>query len=201
MLLANAETHADNPDFQRDMLATVRASVGKITRLLSRLQADRRERGHALIDPEERLKEIVEAAVATKHAEVRLSADGAIGGVAIDPEAFDAVAAHLLDNAIEASPHNAPVRVDVRHEGLSTVIDIVDEGRGMTPEFIRDELFRPFASTKTEGHGIGVYQARELLREAGGDLLVLSRVGSGTTMRLLLSAVRSADAVKPRVAA
>ena len=56
MLLANAEVHADNPEFQRDMLATVRASVGKITRLLARLQADRQERSHALIDPLERLK-------------------------------------------------------------------------------------------------------------------------------------------------
>ena len=68
-------------------------------------------------------------------------------------------------------------RVEVRHEPLSLVIDIIDQGPGMTPEFIRDELFRPFATTKGGGHGIGAYQARELLREAGGDLLVLSRLG------------------------
>ena len=60
----------------------------------------------------------------------------------------------------------------------------------MTPEFIRDELFRPFATTKGGGHGIGAYQARELLREAGGDLLVISRRAGGTTMRLLLPSVR-----------
>ena len=63
----------------------------------------------------------------------------------------------------------------MRHEALSLVIDIIDQGPGMTPEFVRDELFRPFASTKSGGHGIGAFQARELLREAGGDLLVLSR--------------------------
>ncbi len=84
----------------------------------------------------------------------------------------------------------APVRVLVRHEALSVVVDIIDEGPGMTPEFIRDELFRPFATTKGGGHGIGAYQARELLRRAGGDLLVLSRKPGGTTMRLLLPAVR-----------
>jgi putative PEP-CTERM system histidine kinase len=200
MLLANAEVHADNPEFQRDMLATVRASVGKITRLLSRLQADRRERSHALIDPVERLRDIVET---TRHGDtVRLAGDGdQFGGVAIDAESFDAVAAHLLNNAVEASPPGSPVRVEVRPEGLSMVIDIADEGPGMSPEFIRDELFRPFASTKGGGHGIGVYQARELLREAGGDLLVLSRVGSGTTMRLLLPVVRVASVDAPQVAA
>ena len=82
---------------------------------------------------------------------------------------------HLLDNAIEASA-GRPVRIRVRHEALSVLIDIIDQGPGMAPEFIRDSLFRPFATTKQSGHGIGVYQARELLREAGGDLLALSRV-------------------------
>lgn len=200
MLLANAEVHADNPEFQRDMLATVRASVGKITRLLERLQADRNERSHSLIDPLERLKDIAESArLAPGAAQVDLTSGGGGGGVAIDAESFDAVAAHLLDNAIEASPPAARVRVDIRPETLSMVIDITDEGPGMSPEFIRDELFRPFASTKG-GHGIGVYQARELLREAGGDLLVLSRLGSGTTMRLLLPMVRVAAMESPREA-
>jgi putative PEP-CTERM system histidine kinase len=207
MLLANAEVHADNPEFQSDMLATVRASVGKITRLLSRLQADRQERSHALIDPTERLKDIIDtldprpAGAATVHFDIGAVQAARLGGVAIEAEAFDAVAAHLLNNAIEASPSDQPVRVEVRHEALSMVIDIVDDGSGMTPEFIRDELFRPFASTRRDGHGIGAYQARELLREAGGDLLVLSRVGSGTTMRLLLPGVRAAAADTPQFAA
>ncbi len=208
MLLANAEVHADNPAFQRDMLATVRASVGKITRLLSRLQADRQERSHALIDPVERLKDIIEATLdagTPGSAIVGLNPDAIqtaqLGGVAIDAEAFDAVAAHLLNNAIEASPPGQPVRVEVRQEVLMVVIDIIDAGSGMTPEFIRDQLFRPFASTRRDGHGIGAYQARELLREAGGDLLVLSRVGSGTTMRLLLPVVRAAAADTPQYAA
>jgi putative PEP-CTERM system histidine kinase len=221
MLLANAEVHADNPEFQRDMLATVRASVGKITRLLARLQADRRERSHALIDPVERLKDIVESVGDVRTAGVHMSThagggargvaivglpeDGSfsnqLDGVAIDAESFDAVAAHLLNNAIEASPRGSQVRVEVRREALSMVIDIVDEGPGMSPEFIRDELFRPFASTKGGGHGIGVYQARELLREAGGDLLVLSRLGSGTTMRLLLPMVRATAVDAPQFAA
>jgi putative PEP-CTERM system histidine kinase len=208
MLLANAEVHADNPEFQRDMLATVRASVGKITRLLSRLQADRHERSHALIDPVARLKQIIETILAAHPAGVAIvgldHADNQTsqpGGVAIDAQSFDAVASHLLNNAIEASPPGDQVRVDVRQEALSVVIDIVDAGSGMAPEFIRDELFWPFASTRHDGHGIGAYQARQLLREAGGDLLVLSRVGSGTTMRLLLPLVRAAAADAPQFAA
>ena len=190
MLLANAEVHADNPEFQRDMLATVRASVGKISRLLTRLQVDRYERTHALVAPLQRLHDIIDAARRISNVEISLSSDADNAGVAIDPEAFDAVVQHVLNNAVEASVSLTPVRVLLRHEPLSVVVDIVDEGPGMTPEFIRDELFRPFATTKGGGHGIGAYQARELLRAAGGDLLVLSRKPGGTTMRLMLPAVR-----------
>ena len=84
--------------------------------------------------------------------------------------------------------------MQLRHEALSVVIDIIDEGPGMAPEFIRDKLFRPFVTTKGGGHGSGAYQARQLLRDAGGDLLVLSRQPGGTTMRLLLPSVRVAAA-------
>jgi putative PEP-CTERM system histidine kinase len=194
MLLTNAEVHADNPEFQRDMLATVRASVGKITRLLTRLQAERQERDHSLISPLQRLDAIVEATRQITGTAIELSSDSDGDGVAIDPESFDAVVQHVLNNAIEASGPANPVRVVLRHEALSVVVDIVDEGPGMAPEFIRDVLFRPFATTKGGGHGIGAYQARELLRQAGGDLLVLSRRPGGTTMRLMLPAVRVAVA-------
>jgi putative PEP-CTERM system histidine kinase len=188
MLLTNAEVYADNPEFQRDMLATVRASVGKITRLLTRLQVERQERDHALITPSERLRDLVEATHMTGEREIVLRdrSDGA--GAAIDPDAFDAVAIHLLNNAVEAS--DTAVEIELRVEAHGVVVDIVDHGCGMKPEFVRDELFRPLRSTKDGGHGIGAYQARELLRDAGGDLLVLSRPGAGTTMRIILPSVR-----------
>ena len=201
MLLANAEVHADNPEFQRDMLATVRASVGKITRLLTRLQAERQERSHALINPVERLRQVIDGIRLSRGVSVALTDDAAVDGLAMDVEAFDAVIVHLLNNAIEASHPGGEIRIDTRREGMSMIIDLTDDGPGMSPEFIRDELFRPFASTKGDGHGIGVYQARELLREAGGDLLVLSQAGSGTTMRLLLPVVRAAIADAPHAAA
>jgi putative PEP-CTERM system histidine kinase len=191
MLLTNAEIHADNPEFQRDMLATVRASVGKISRLLTRLQAERQERSHTLITPGERLRQVAAEFLMTRSADIVLELDDDHAGAAIHPESFDAVVTHLLNNALEASG-NASVVVRMRNEPLSLVIDIVDQGPGMTPEFIRDTLFQPFSSTKSDGHGIGAFQARELLRDAGGDLLVLSGRQGGTTMRLLLPAVRPA---------
>jgi putative PEP-CTERM system histidine kinase len=190
MLLTNAEVYADNPEFQRDMLATVRASVGKITRLLSRLQAERQERDHALITPAERLRDLAATCQTTNRRDIAVTDRSGGAGAAIDPDAFDAVVTHLLNNAVEASEPGRPVRVDLRMEAHGVVVDIIDLGPGMAPEFVRDELFRPLRSTKGDGHGIGAFQARELLRDAGGDLLVLSKLNAGTTMRIILPAVR-----------
>jgi signal transduction histidine kinase len=170
------------------MLTTVRASVDKITRLLTRLQADRHERKHALLSPADRLRALVEA-LPVRAGDVRLIDHGHGAGAAIDPDSFDAITAHLLNNALEAGGASGTVTIAIRPETTYLVIDIIDQGPGMSPEFVRDTLFRPFSSTKDGGHGIGAYQARELLRAAGGDLLVLSREGVGTTMRILLPAV------------
>lgn len=191
MLLTNAEIYADNPEFQRDMLATVRASVGKITRLLSRLQAEQQERHHGVITLTERLQNQIDACRITRKRLVEVSCDSQIDGATIDPDAFDAILTHLLNNAVEASPPDAPVSVEARHEAHSIVIDITDQGPGMSPEFVRDELFRPLRSSKHGGHGIGAYQARELLRDAGGDLLVISKPDTGTVMRIIIPSVRS----------
>ncbi len=189
MLLTNAEIHADNPAFQRDMLATVRASVGKITRLLSRLEAERQERDHALIAPAERLRVLIETTRTVSGRDIHLDDQGGGIGAAIDPDAFDMVVTHMLNNALEASEPDTAVQIVLRLEAHGIVVDIVDHGSGMEPEFVRDELFRPLRTTKGDGHGIGAYQARELLRDAGGDLLAISKRGVGTTIRLILPGV------------
>ena len=54
-------------------------------------------------------------------------------------------------------------------------------------EFVRRRLFKPFDTTKgSAGMGIGVYQAREVVRSLGGELAVNSTVGRGTTVSILL---------------
>lgn len=186
LLLVNAEHHLENPAFQRDMLATVRSSVEKITALLARLQAPEAERPPALVAPGPRLEALVADRRRGGPARIRLEAEGCPAQVAMSEAAFDAALTHLLNNAIEASAAEGEVRLRLRQEVGRMVIDVIDHGSGMSPEFIRDELFRPFLSSKKDGWGVGVFQARELLREAAGDLLVVSEPGRGTTMRMVL---------------
>ena len=65
-------------------------------------------------------------------------------------------------------------------------VNVDDQGAGMTPQFIAKELFRPLRTTKGKGMGIGAYQAKETMRDLGGDIEVSSKVGKGTTITLLL---------------
>ncbi len=185
LLLSNAERHIANPEFQRDMLETVGASVQKIAALLRRLDAPAADRAPAALAPVPRLEALLATYRRVRRTALRLEHDESTATVAISPDAFDTAVTHLLNNATEASA-GMPVRVRVRHEAQQVVIDIIDRGCGMTSEFIRDELFQPFGTSKRQGSGIGAFQARELLREGGGDVQAISAPGAGTTMRLVL---------------
>lgn len=200
LLLANAEENIADPEFQRDMLLTVRASAERINALIARLRQPEASPG-AKAEPRPAATETVEplarlaAITGGRRHPVRLEAAPDAGGAAaISATGFDAAVTHLLDNAIEASAPGEPVTITVRREADTIVIDITDRGPGMTAEFVRDRLFRPLSTSKPQGSGIGAWQARELLREAGGDLAVLTAPGAGTTMRLTLRAPRGRDA-------
>ncbi len=188
LMLANAEANLDDPEFQRDLLTTMRSSVTRINTLIARL---RQEDGAAqrpapgAFAVMERLR----ALARNRATALELVQEGShLPLAAMPPESFDAAVTHLLDNAIEASPPTVPVRVVVRPADAGLEVDITDRGPGMSETVIRNELFRPMATSKPGGSGIGAWQARELLAHAGGRLDVLSRPGEGTTMRLRLPA-------------
>ncbi|RKK01022.1 PEP-CTERM system histidine kinase PrsK [Pseudoroseomonas wenyumeiae] len=188
LLLANAEHNIQDPEFQRDMLLTVRASATRINTLIARLrQPEGAEIDTTAIEPLARLREL---AARSAHP-VQLEHDDRTPlRVSMAAEAFDAAITHLLSNAAEASQPGEPVRLRLQHGQQRVVVEVIDRGCGMTPEFIRDHLFRPLATDKPRGSGIGAWQARELLRRAGGELAVHSRPGEGTTMRMTLPACR-----------
>jgi len=61
---------------------------------------------------------------------------------------------------------------------------VSDDGVGMTPEFVRDRLFKPFQTTKAAGMGIGVYESAQYVAGIGGQITVDSRPGLGTDVRV-----------------
>ena len=99
---------------------------------------------------------------------------------------LEQVLLHLVQNAIDVSPPEVPVLLSVGSDGVSGLIDVVDCGPGMSADFFRNRLFRPFDSTKPGGFGIGAYEARELVRAMGGKLKVDTREGLGARFTVVL---------------
>ena len=187
LVARNAERHADNPDFRTDMIATLQSSVGKMNDLLARLAqrpASRAEAG-ATIDLGVLLADLV-SVKSRQHALLTFAHDHEQHFVTGDPVRFEALFGHLIQNAIDASAAEAPIAVALTRDLVCAIVTIADHGCGMSPAFVRGELFRPFKSTKAGGFGIGAYEAREIARAAGGRLDVASREGAGTTFTVHL---------------
>ena len=102
--------------------------------------------------------------------------------VSIEPERFRSVLQNLVLNAVEAIPDTGTILVETLTEDGAAVLTVSDTGRGMSPDFIRERLFRPFQTTKARGLGIGLYQCRQIVQQFGGNLSVESEEERGTRM-------------------
>jgi signal transduction histidine kinase len=82
-----------------------------------------------------------------------------------------------------------PVKLLVGKEDLA-VIRCIDQGEGMSADFIRERLFRPFETTKNKGFGIGLYQCQQIVNAHGGRIDVQSKVGLGTEFTVWLPRIQ-----------
>jgi len=185
LMNANAEKHRDNPEFQRDMLDTVTHSIQKMKMMLQKLS-----RNDAPVRPVPLAVEAVaRQAIALKSAfEPQPVLDIEDHGLSVlaDRERLERVLGHLIQNAIEATPKNGQVSVGIRRKAGQVAITVADTGVGMTEDFIRERLFKPFESTKAAGMGIGVFESREYINELGGALELKSTPSVGTTFIVTL---------------
>jgi putative PEP-CTERM system histidine kinase len=194
VIVQQAERHGHNPEFQQDTIATIGDSVNKMKGMLVRLKespdADLQTAAvdlrRLIRDRAAELKTLVEP----RHVHI---ADVETP-VVIDPNGLLSVLDNLLHNARDAAGPHGQVELWLRCETGRASLEVKDNGPGMSPEFINRQLFKPFASTKASGYGIGMYQSRDLIERYGGSLEVESLVGRGTTLRIRLPLASRADA-------
>lgn len=185
LLARNAERHADKPQFRADMILTLRNSTDKLQALLARLGRYGTQGGEATeIVVLGELAGRIAARYKGQHEIVLVEREPVV--VRANGDALEQALLHLVQNAIDASNPDGPVFIDIRTDGLQAVLEIVDSGSGMSPEFIRTRLFKPFHSSKAGGFGIGAFEARELIRSMGGRLDVESRENIGTRFLIRL---------------
>ncbi|MDK2761020.1 MAG: PEP-CTERM system histidine kinase PrsK [Sphingopyxis sp.] len=185
LLARNAERHADKADFRADMIATLKISAERLSDLLVRLSPRQRgpaaEAGRILVEPT--LDDI-----ATEMRPRRALFIGCQAGLSAwaDARSIRQIVQHLVANAIEASDADAPVQIVAAAEQGRVRIDVIDQGCGMTRGFIRDELFKPFVSTREGGFGLGAFEALQIAKAMNGAIEVVSEPGSGSKFTLWL---------------
>ena len=187
LLARNAERHADNPDFRADMVLTLKESVGKMNDMLARLS--QHNKGRAEEPRPMALREVAEQVARTRSRQHEISVTGDAPPVMADPARVEQIVTHLLQNAIDASEPQSSVEMRLSADDQGASLAVIDQGRGMTAEFIRRELFKPFSSSKAGGFGIGAFEARALAQAMDGRIDVESKpgVGSRFTLRLPLA--------------
>ena len=192
LMLRNAQRHRDNADFQADMLATVENVVGRMNGLMLQLRSGTTPVANARpVD----LSAIVRHVCGAKAgARVPINVDAGQPALVIAHEdRLERVIGHLLQNAIDASAPGVGVGIAVAAaDGFATVC-VVDRGSGMSAEFVRERLFKPFQTTKVAGMGIGVYESSQYLSSIGAEIRVDSAEGSGTRVEVRLPRADARD--------
>lgn len=108
--------------------------------------------------------------------------------ISVDPNLLGQVALNIMKNAIQAMKgrKDSILRVTVEQNAPNrTQIKITDNGTGIAPEIL-NEIFVPFFTTKSEGTGIGLSIARQIMRAHGGNIKVTSVPEKETTFTLIL---------------
>jgi len=186
LLARNAELHSDNPAFRADMLVTLRNSADKLNNLLARLSRYVSGGGAERLEKVDACGVVRQVAAQFREQYPVMVAECDSCEVLANRESLEQVLVHLVQNGIDASINEVPVVLAVTVDGLHACIEVVDSGCGMSPEFVRDRLFKPFVSSKQGGFGIGALEARELVRAMRGRLDVDSREGLGSRFAVRL---------------
>lgn len=110
-----------------------------------------------------------------------------------DPVELREVLVNMIYNAVDAMPNGGEIALSSVEMRDRTVICITDSGTGMGPE-VKSRLFDPFFSTKgRKGTGMGLAVSFGIIRRHGGSIEVESEPGRGTTFKIFLPRVATAE--------
>jgi len=194
LTVGNMEKHFDNPQFRTDAMRGLTGATDKLKALVARLS-----RPMTSLSGEHKLPTNVDLVPIIQRV-VSMTAEPVRGKHSIvmrlppnlpalaDAARVEEVLENLVLNALEAMGNTGgtlTIEAGQTPDGLPTFA-VSDTGRGMSSQFIQTRLFRPFATTKKTGIGLGLYTCREVIKASGGSIDVDSVEGAGTTFRVVL---------------
>ncbi|MEX1250732.1 MAG: ATP-binding protein, partial [Hyphomonas sp.] len=120
---------------------------------------------------------------------VTITVDGNIDRVLADPIQVQQVVINLVRNALDAMTGRDNARIDLRaslSDGPGYVeIEVCDNGPGLSPE-MKESIFKPFATTKAQGMGLGLSICQTIVEAHGGTINAVAAPQGGTCFRFTL---------------
>ena len=190
----NMERHFDNPQFRTDALKGLTSAADKLKDIVARLSRPltslsgehKRPTNTDIVPILKRVCAMTAEPMRTKHSIVLRLPENVYA--LADAARIEEVIENLVLNALEAMVQpggTLTIEAGYTTSGAPS-FSISDTGPGMSQTFIDSRLFRPFATTKKNGIGLGLYTCREVVRASGGTIDVQSVEGAGTTFRVVL---------------
>jgi putative PEP-CTERM system histidine kinase len=192
LLVTNAPKLAADPQLYLRGIDSIKTVSDKMRALMYKLSSDLGEGKPNLrrVDLVPVIEQVLDQTASYNDGSVMVSKNLSPGlEVEVDPDMMEKVIHNLVANAYEAMPSGGKLTLSLFAEGDRVKLSVKDTGVGMTPEFVKNNLFRPFQSTKSRGLGIGLYQCRKLLEPLGGKIEVGSFPDRGTEFILSLPSV------------
>lgn len=185
LMMKNAKRLGANPEFQQDMLMTVENSLDRMRQLMLQLREGATPSGTAFGVNLGGIIERIEAVAAGRGRtlEVQSSEEVVTRG---HEERLERIIGHVVQNAFDATDVGGRVWLNLDRLGGMARIVVGDTGQGMSQDFIRNRLFKPFQTTKQAGMGIGAYESFQYVQELGGRIVVDSEPGQGTRVEIRL---------------
>jgi putative PEP-CTERM system histidine kinase len=187
LMLQNLPVHFANPAFREDSLKSIAKTNNRINDLISRLSLLRE--GLKIAPQDADLNALVTSCLSglPDLPGVELSKNlEPLPKIRLDSDQIQKVLTNLVLNARDAVGEHGEIRVATKRSNGWAVLQVSDNGSGISPEFLSQSLFRPFQTTKKKGIGIGMYQSKMIVEAHLGRIEVESEVGKGTTFRILL---------------
>jgi putative PEP-CTERM system histidine kinase len=187
LMLQNLPTHFENPAFREDVLRGISKTVNHMNHLINRLSIFRQNPELKPVAAD--LNDVVNGALDQWEAlpDIHLITDlQPLPKMVLDSDEIQKVITNLILNARDALAQGGRIHVQTKPQNGWAVLTISDNGCGMTPQFLRQSLFRPFQTTKKDGTGIGMFQCKMIVEAHRGKIEVKSELGKGTAFRILL---------------
>ena len=194
-LIAGGEEPAAAQEIAREILAIARTAAEFTQRLLAFSRKQALDPRPLAVDALLRGLTSLLARMLGETIALELRVAPGLPPVFADAVQLESALVNLAVNSRDAMPRGGRLEISAHRVGAHVEIAVADEGSGMSPE-VASHAIDPFFTTKApgKGTGLGLSQVYGFARQSGGDLVIESEIGRGTTIRLRLP-VASGDAV------